>query len=337
MAVQMHIAFSSIVNGSAVFAGGPWFCAQGSIATAENSCMGTWVSPPDVPKLVSLTKSNADLQTLDPIANLADDRTYLFSATKDITVYPEVMKSLQTYYQSFLKIPNIITNFLTVGAHNMPTLDYGNACTLSVSPYLAKCGDGAGEALQTLYGADIRKGAAVTTNLKSFDQTPFIVGTNTSIGGTGFIYVPTRCALENVVCRLHVDFHGCLQTYENIKDVYAANAGYNPWAEANDIIVVYPYAKPSNSNPSNPNGCWDWWGYTDKNYANKNGVQMKFARRVIDAITGGSLTPTNPTTPTLQPAAAPGVPTIYPTQAVPTIGNPTMFPTQQAPTLFPTL
>ena len=50
------------------------------------------------------------------------------------------------------------------------------------------------------------------------------------------------------------------------------------------MIILYPYAK--SSLPSNPNGCWDWWGYTDKNYANQNGVQMKFVRDVITAVMG---------------------------------------------------
>jgi hypothetical protein len=38
MAVQVHVAFSSIVNGSGVFAGGPYHCAEGNIVEAMDQC-----------------------------------------------------------------------------------------------------------------------------------------------------------------------------------------------------------------------------------------------------------------------------------------------------------
>ena len=40
--------------------------------------------------------------------------------------------------------------------------------------------------------------------------------------------------------------------------------GYNKWADTNRIIVLYPQATPTSSNPL---GCWDWWGYDDPSYA----------------------------------------------------------------------
>lgn len=39
MAVQVHVAFSSIVNGSGVFAGGPYHCAEGNLVEAMDECM----------------------------------------------------------------------------------------------------------------------------------------------------------------------------------------------------------------------------------------------------------------------------------------------------------
>jgi len=198
---------------------------------------------------------------------------------------------------------------------------------------MGKCNlDSAGVALKVLYGDDMIKGVAVPANLKSFDQTAYIKGVGTGLGSTGYIYTPASCA-AGAVCKLHVSFHGCLQAIETVGNVYATQSGYNDWAEANNIIVLYPYAKPSTSAPSNPNGCFDWWAYTDKNYALKTGVQMSFAKRLIDAVTGGSLVPET-VTPTQMPVAAPtnGVPTIYPTQVAPTNNVPTIYPTQEVPT-----
>jgi len=48
-----------------------------------------------------------------------------------------------------------------------------------------------------------------------------------------------------------------------IGDKYVRHAGYNEVGELNDIIIIYPQATPT---PVNPQGCWDWWGYTGAMY-----------------------------------------------------------------------
>ena len=61
--------------------------------------------------------------------------------------------------------------------------------------------------------------------------------------------------------------------------------GFNEWADSNDIVVLYPNAVADES-LGNPNGCWDWWGYTNANYGLKDGVQMSFARSLLDTLLG---------------------------------------------------
>lgn len=71
--------------------------------------------------------------------------------------------------------------------------------------------------------------------------------------------------------------------------------GYDEVAETNDFIILYPDAKALTL--SNPNGCWDWWGYTEnssilnpgKLYATKKGVQMAEIKRQIDGVRNGDL------------------------------------------------
>jgi poly(3-hydroxybutyrate) depolymerase len=75
-------------------------------------------------------------------------------------------------------------------------------------------------------------------------------------------------------CRLHVAFHGCLQYRQLVGDAYYANAGYNRWAATNRIIVLYPPTVASPLDPFNPNGCWDWWGYTDSDFDTRSGRQI---------------------------------------------------------------
>lgn len=255
MAVQVHIAHSSIVNGSAVFAGGPYYCAESSIMTAEYKCMKTYEGLPDTAHLVEITKQYASLGKIDKVANLADDRVYLFSGTADSVVDPKVVHSLQTYYENFIQPSNMVGDFSVKTEHCWPTLSYGEACATLSSPYIGKCQfDGAGSALKTLYGEGLNAPVtAVSKNLMSFSQSSYIPDRYSSIGDTGYIYVPTTCQ-NGVECHLHLAFHGCEQTIADIGNVFAANIHLNEWAESNNIIVLYPYAKSSVSLPSNPNG-----------------------------------------------------------------------------------
>ena len=126
----------------------------------------------------------------------------------------------------------------------------------------------------------------VEANLLKFDQRGFIQGTKTSLANEGFIYVPMAYQQAGTKCHLHIALHGCLMTMDTIGDQFPKHAGYNTWAEANNIIVLYPFTKMSQYYPMNPNGCWDWWGYTDRHYAVKKGVQIQFILSLIQAITG---------------------------------------------------
>ena len=95
--------------------------------------------------------------------------------------------------------------------------------------------------------------------------------------------------------KLHVAFHGCLQGGENEKrpghsgNLFSKYAGYNEWAKANDVIVLYPQVRVWNSGPINPQGCWDWWGqdYTHEGYHTKRGRQIKAVAQMINILAGG--------------------------------------------------
>lgn len=251
---------------------------------AEGQCMGTYLGTPNVDVLVSSTRQNANRGLIDSVDNMQDDPVYLFSGKGDTVVDPKVMQALQSYYLYFVKATNIVADYNLDAQHCIPTLDYGEACTRLSSPYIGKCNfDGAGAAMQTLYGVDLAPGTAVASHLTEFDQTPFFSGTKTSLATSGFIYVPSSCADGKTSCRLHISFHGCNQDQKSIGNAYAVNAGFNRWAEANNIIVLYPYVTTSTM-PSNPNACWDWWAYTGSDYVYKTGVQISFVQKLINQI-----------------------------------------------------
>ena len=285
MAVQMHIAYSGTINGSAIFAGGPFYCAEGSLEFAEEKCMATTLGLPQVQKLVDLTITDYSLGYIDSPNNLKDDKIYIFSGKLDTVVDQKVVKSLQNYFDAFVHTSNIVADYNVDAEHCIPTLNYGEECSTLSSPYIGNCNyDGAGKALQVLLGPGLTRGQAKLSNLYAFDQTPYFVGTSTSIGDVGYIYIPSSCISNK--CYLHISFHGCEQNLDIIGNQYAVNSGFNDWAEANGIIVLYPYVETSNVNPYNPNGCWDWFGYSGYDYGVKSGVQMRFVKRLIDTVKG---------------------------------------------------
>eukprot|EP00002_Diphylleia_rotans_P037723 TRINITY_DN845_c0_g1_i1.p1 TRINITY_DN845_c0_g1~~TRINITY_DN845_c0_g1_i1.p1 ORF type:complete len:349 (-),score=53.10 TRINITY_DN845_c0_g1_i1:332-1378(-) len=289
MAVQVHVAFSSQVSGALVFAGGPYNCAQNSLTTAVTTCL---TSPTSirVDRLITDTKNFASSGKIDGWQNLADDRVYLFVGTEDKTVYPGVVQKLEDYYRSFIPTNSLVlTDYTLRCGHGIPTLDYGVLCSSSSDPYLNKCGyDGLGIGLKHLYPNLLPAVAPIATNLVSFDLTPYSPRTPSSISmdRTGYAYIPNGCKTTNstMPCKLHLSLHGCIQNFNNVGDAYIKNTGINGYAEANNIIVVYPQTVATLG--SNPNACYDWWGYVDANYPTKTGPQMQIMKNIIDRIVG---------------------------------------------------
>ena len=50
-------------------------------------------------------------------------------------------------------------------------------------------------------------------------------------------------------------------------------------------MIVYPQAIAT-CLPCNPEGCWDWWGYTGSNFAVKSDPQMRAIVNMVHALGG---------------------------------------------------
>ena len=238
-AVQMAVAFSSTIVGGGIFAGGPYHCAKGSEMTALTTRMSATPKPREQ-TYVQATQSAYASGSIDDPANMNKQRYYLFSGTKDTTVNPEVMVVLDEYLNEYTS--EVASVFNLTAAHTQPTDDptNKNPCTLSASPYLSDCNyDGAGEALNQIAGTPLqaRNNGQLSGSLETFDQTEFIVGK--SMDKMGYVYVPASCAAGDA-CTLHISFHGCEQGASSVGTAYVKGAGFNKWADTNNIIVLYP-------------------------------------------------------------------------------------------------
>jgi poly(3-hydroxybutyrate) depolymerase len=280
MAVQLHVAYSAtFAKGAGIVAGGPYDCARGSLLLAIGPCT-LHTLPIPVATLVATAKAWAASGAIDPVANLAHSRVYLYSGTRDDVVVQPVMDDLQAWYRSFVPAADIVYKKDLASGHAMITDDYGSACKSSASPYIDNCGfDLAGQLLQHLYGALApRNDGALSGKSIEFDQATYAHGHG--MAATGWLYVPAACAAGDA-CRLHVAIHGCEQNTAFVGQRYVRRAGYDRWADTNHLVVLYPQTGDGSTD-----GCWDWWGYDSADYAKKSGPQMAAVKAMVDRLSG---------------------------------------------------
>ena len=187
----------------------------------------------------------------------------------------------------------------------------GTSCVANDKQSLCKdlqAVDLAGAILKHIYGEQALKAKRVPVpegEVQAFDQrqvfstfsdAPYNALQNASMAKEGYVFIPRPCK-DGKPCRLHVAFHGCLQGGLTDRrsgrsgNLFAKFAGYNEWAQANDIVVLYPQIQARSSIPLNPQGCWDWWGqdYTREGYHTKRGKQVKAVAQMINLLAGQKL------------------------------------------------
>ncbi|MEM7775152.1 MAG: poly(3-hydroxybutyrate) depolymerase [Pseudomonadota bacterium] len=288
MAAQFQIAHGDIVVGAGLIAGGPYGCAESAVfprlSVALFGCMKThlsWFGLPDPAKLADAARARAKRGDIAPVSTVATDRVFLFSGRQDKTVATAVVRAASAFYAELGVSETGIQLVTNVDAgHAFATRNRGNACRTSETPYIVDCDlDLAGALLQHIYGqlkppAERRP----TGRIVRFQQAAYAGrAVGHSLHDTGLAFIPAACD-SATGCRVHVAFHGCEQTLDDIGDVFVTDTGYLRWAATNRMIVLYPQIAKSWSNPK---GCWDWWGYTGPEYLSRRAAQIAAVRRML--------------------------------------------------------
>jgi poly(3-hydroxybutyrate) depolymerase len=300
-AVQMHMAHSSTFKGAAIYAGGVYWCAgAGGAATALANCGGETLPTNQASYNSTLAASEAylatqaSLGTIDPVANLAGQPVYLWSGTKDQVVNPLEMVDLQTQY--LRHGANVRFDNTFPAAHGWESPNGELDCGTAGSPYMVKCSANGTvyDSVQTWLAMFLgslapRNDGKLQGALMTFDQSEFGASPNVSMSPTGSVFVPKSCA-QGKTCGFVLAMHGCLQQSALIGGRWVAQAGINEWADTNGLVVLYPDTMASTAPaPTNPNACFDWWGYSnqvDPNYAIKSGLQMSVLYAMVQRVTG---------------------------------------------------
>jgi hypothetical protein len=252
--------------------------------------MRTTLGAPEPERLLAKATDLAADGRIDPLSGLEGDRVYVFSGTADETVTPAVVAQTLAFYRAAGVAEADIADVHDLPAgHGFITLDQGNACAITQSPFVNDCDyDQAAAILAHIYGPLQAPAAEPAGALIAFDQTEFLPdATRHGMATTGYAYLPASCA-GGAACRVHIAFHGCKQTHELIGDAFVSGTGFNRWADANRLIVLYPQA---HATALNPNACWDWWGYDDPDYMTKSGRQMAAVRAMLARLAGESAPP----------------------------------------------
>lgn len=323
MTVQMHLAYSSTFVGAGIIAGGPLRCAESyraAAAIAEDAltlsalyvCKNPLIpqAAPNPGQLAHMARDTAALGMIDPVENLANDRVYIFSGTKDSVVNSSVVNTTREFYEMLGVAPMAIRYENTVPAGHSIITDNPEDSPLAANrpPYINNGGFmQSRHILEHIYGPLKPPSRQLSGRIVRFDQTEFFGDDpRASMSDFAYAYVP-RAVEHGARCRVHIALHGCKQGYNYVNYVngqpdlenglpygnrYYTTTGYNEMADANNLIILYPQAEGTDSSrEQNPDGCWDWWGYTaddpeEPDYYSKKAIQIQAIYRMLQRLGG---------------------------------------------------
>ena len=163
--------------------------------------------------------------------------------------------------------------------------------------------DGPRRLLEHIYGEVEPAVPMEESRLFRFDQSEFdpdgLAGLDPH---GGLVYIPSACAScgeqASSPCRIHVYLHGCdpLPSSSDASNVLsgqmfaeaAGNFTLNEYAEANNIIALYPRLSFGEDavGRSEESHCWDQTGQTGDSFSDREGVQISAVHRMVTRLMG---------------------------------------------------
>lgn len=323
-AAQFQVTYSAIVSGAAIFAGQPFRCAITRFPQDELQppnpevpiCVGcppnttllydhckhepSWV---DVSELKAVAENDFKDHLIDDPANLKNSGVYCFRGTEDSHYAPGSVAKTAEFFAQFASSPDnvkLVQDVPSGHAYPLPgTCPWpcGLGPLANTLPFQNCRYDGIGEALKHIYST---LGKPITTpnatewfwdSLFWFDQEPFWGNRAiTRLEKWALIYVPKRCAISRNVpsskrCNLMINFHGCGFVFPGTYEMLVTQLNLNTWAEANDIVVLYPRLGAMGSTAEQKQGCWNVYGQTGVDYATKKADQMNAIWQMVSSLT----------------------------------------------------
>ncbi|BCL77075.1 depolymerase [Jeongeupia sp. HS-3] len=323
MTVQLHLAHSASFVGAGIIAGGPFRCAEsfpGAAPVAEDAfiqnslfiCLNPLVpqTAPNAAHLAQLARDTAAAGEIDPVEHLADDKVYIFTGSEDEVVFSDVVARTRSFYELLGVRPEHIAFDDTVPAgHSIITDNPEDSPLGSNQPPYINQGDfmQSHHILEHIYGKLNPPAERLSGRLLRFHQTEFFGGDpGASMSEYGYAYIP-KAVEDGAPARVHIALHGCKQGYNYVEytngrrdtltsppygNRYVTTTGYNAIADSNNFIILYPQVEGTDDGiTQNPEGCWDWWGYSSTDaqrpdYYSRNAVQIRAIHGMLQRLGG---------------------------------------------------
>ena len=300
MAGQFEMAHAKDVVGAGIIAGGPYGCSESlyadvipgpgtallNLTKAINGCMQNALQAfgvPDPAQLAERAERLAEHDRIDPIADVKSRPHLPVHRHQRSHRRPPHRRCGAQLLRGSRRAGGADPLCRQVPAgHAFVTDERGPECDHTGKPYIVDCDyDQAGALLKQIYGPLNEPAKQTTGHFKVFDQESFTEDlSNHGLSDDGIVYVPEACE-ANAGCRVHIAFHGCGQNRTVVGDAFARDSGYARWADTNNLIVLFPQTATT---PLNPQGCWDWWGYTGANYLTRDAPQIVAVHRMLERL-----------------------------------------------------
>jgi len=280
LATQLQVAYSGTFDGAGIIAAGPYYCGEGNVVDAAACLVGI-----GLPQLEQQAVDWAAQGRIDPVGNLVGKPVYAYHGILDPVVSTTVANAGVSFYEHFGA--NVRYHDTDWAGHSWPSPDGVVACGLTAPPFVNDCGNDPQREMLThwLGRVNPRNTGAPAGTLTHFDQNRYTPGgwaPSLSMDTTGMLYTPPACAAGRP-CKLVVALHGCLSGQYLLGDLFARRGNLDTYADTNDLVVLYPQAV-AGVLPVNPQGCWDWFGYTGHDFAVKSAPQLTAITSMVHAL-----------------------------------------------------
>ncbi len=286
MASQLQFAYSGTFKGAGIFAAGPYNCGNGHLLELATQC-STDLTGLDVGELADTATRWSDAGKIDPVSNLAGKPVYTYHGKLDPLVSIPVSDAGVDLYQRFGA--NNRYHWDDYAGHGWPSPAGFLPCAATAYPFLVNCGDDPqGEMLtHWLGGVNAPNTGTPAGTLRWYDQDRYVPGgwgQFYSMASSSLMYTPPSCA-AGAPCKLVVALHGCASDTTFVGDNFPKFSYLDNYADTNNLVVLYPQTSISVVR-GNPQGCWDWWGFTGSDFAVRSAPQMRAIVNMVHSLGG---------------------------------------------------
>lgn len=275
LAHLLHLNFPEIFKGVGIFAGGPFGVSQEANILFMRKILAT--KKIDAFDMLARYRHAQNSAKMGDLNLIKKQPVYIFYSKKDPVVNASIGEALVKFYQT-LGAEKIKVKTSEYAGHGLPVISGGVDKKITATPFLINCDfEASHQALEHIYGQNIfmpfKDSTIPAGKLLDFNQKPFknSFGKVDYLANQGYVYLPPA-ALNGERCGLHLVLHGCQQSVQFIGKDFINYSGFMDWADKNKLIILFPQSQKTLRNPP---GCWDWFGLSDKNYANRDSKLMQ--------------------------------------------------------------